>query len=177
MQKITLIHTALFPEAKPIIECLKLQCIQTKPYKIYQRDDIVLIVSGMGCEKALHVEDVFKRYEVKKAINIGIAGCKDKDIEIGTLICTTHDIAGMRRENLTSVDAPCSDRTLLRTTLADMEAETFLHVAQQHLHVEDIYIFKIVSDYLDTTIPKKEFVWKIIEKNLSSILRALDLKS
>jgi purine nucleoside permease len=170
MNKKTLIHTAFFAEAKPIIEHLKLQCTQSKPYKMYQRDDIVLIVSGMGAKNTLHVRDIFETYEIKKAINIGIAGCVNTSIEIGSLVCTTHQFDAMLFETISSVDTPCEDKDNLTTTLVDMESETFLHASKEFLHVEDIYIFKIVSDHLDSTIPKKEFVWEIIGKNVKSIV-------
>ncbi|WP_024953840.1 hypothetical protein [Sulfurospirillum arcachonense] len=170
MRNYTLIHTALFAEAKPIIECFKLQCLQTKPYRIYLKNDIVLVVSGMGKEKtSLHVKDIFEKYTIKKAINIGIAGCKDESIDIGSLVCTTHKFENILFESLSCVDTPCEDREKLFTTLVDMESEPFLHVSKKFLHVKDIYIFKIVSDHLSATIPKKQFVWEIMEKNLESI--------
>jgi len=176
MNRKTLIHTALFPEAKPIIEYFKLQCLQTKPYRIYQRDNIILIVSGMGHKQTLHVEDILKEYEICRAVSIGIAGCKDYATPIGTLTCTTHKLEHIPFMDITSVDTPVNDAKKLDTMLVDMEAKTFLHVAKRYLHVDYIYIFKIVSDHLDTTIPKKEFVWNIIEKNMNSIALALDLK-
>jgi len=172
-----LIHTAFFAEAKVIIEHFKLQCLQTKPYKIYKKDNIILAICGMGAKNTLHVEGIFKDYNIKKAINIGIAGCKNSDIEIGTLACTTHRFKNIPFLDITSFDKPLNNTKNLDTMLVDMEAETFLHVSQKILHVEDIYIFKIISDHLDTKIPKKEFVWKIIDKNLKNILLALDLRN
>lgn len=170
MNKKTLIHTAFFAEAKPIIEHLKLQCTQSKPYKIYQKDDIILIVSGMGAKNTLHVKKIFETYEIRKAINIGIAGCVNASTPIGSLVCTTHQFDDVAFETISSVAKPCEDKEKLTTTLVDMEAETFLHVSKEFLHVEDIYIFKIVSDHLDATIPKKEFVWEIIGKHAKSIV-------
>lgn len=170
MNKNILIHTAMKHEAKPIIEHFKLQCIQTKPYKIYAKENIFLIVSGMGEEKtALHVNDVFKKYEINKALNIGIAGCLDESIEIGSIFCTNHKLDFIKHASLTTVDKPCENARDIDSTLVDMEAKSFLHVSQKYLHVDNIYVLKIVSDYLDTTIPEKEFVWKIIKKNLKSI--------
>jgi len=173
MNKKTLIHTAFFAEAKPIIESLKLQCTQRKPCKVYQKDGIVLVVSGMGAKNTLHVKELFETYDIKKAVNIGIAGCKDTSMEIGSLVCTTHQRDGMYFESISSLDAPCSDKEKLSTVLVDMESETFLHVSKKFLDKSDIYIFKIVSDHLDTTIPKKEFVWNIIEKNLKKIIKEI----
>lgn len=173
-----LIHVALKTEAKPLIEYLKLPCIQAKPYKIYKKDNIVLIVSGLGKEKTLlHVEDIFQRYNFTQAVNIGIAGCKNKNIQIGEIFCCNKELDFIKNTTLTTVDKPLDSDTELNTTLVDMEASYFNQVAKKYLDEQNIYILKIVSDYLDITIPKKEFVWKIIEKNLKNISKVLNLTS
>ncbi|MBL0687551.1 MAG: nucleoside phosphorylase [Sulfurospirillum sp.] len=166
----TFIHTALTCEAKPIVEYFKLQCMQTKPYKIYKKNNIILIVSGIGKEKtALYVKDIFKKFNIKKAINVGIVGCKNKKIKIGSLFCTNRRLENIQHATLTSVDKALENNENLKTTLVDMEAKMFLHVSSKFLSQKDIYVLKVVSDHLDTTIPKKEFVWNIIEKNLKDM--------
>ncbi len=177
MQSKILIHTALFAEAKTIIEFFKLQCLQNKPYKIYAKDDILLVVLGMGKDNTVKIKELFENYDIKRAINVGIAGCKDTNVEIGSLFCTNHKLTDIKSASLTTVDKPLSNPKKLDTMLVDMEAKTFLHVSKQYLHAKDIYILKIVSDHLDTTIPKKEFVWKIIEKNLKNISTIVTLKN
>ncbi len=173
MQKKILIHTALFAEAKSIIEFFKLQCLQKKPYKIYAKNDILLIVSGMGKKNTLNIKDIFENYDIKRVINIGIAGCKDTTIEIGSLFCTNHELKDIEFASLTTVDKALKNPESLDTMLVDMEAEAFLHVSKQYLHVKDIYVLKIVSDHLNITIPTKEFVWKIIKKNLKNISKTV----
>ena len=82
----TLIHTALFAEARPIIRHFCLQQSETKPFKLFCRARILLIVSGVGQEltqKAL--EWVTSRFQLSSAINIGMAGCNDASMEIGSL--------------------------------------------------------------------------------------------
>ncbi|NOZ91025.1 MAG: nucleoside phosphorylase [Epsilonproteobacteria bacterium] len=161
----TLIHTALFAEAKPIIEHLKLRFIQKKPYRLYQRDNIVLAVTGMG-EKTLIIKEILSQYYIKKAINIGIAGCKDKNIPIGALFCTTHNLPHISHSTITTVKKPLNNPHNLKTTLVDMETDYFLEATKD---IKEVYVFKVVSDYLDTTIPSKQFVWEIIEKSLKDI--------
>jgi len=168
-----LIHTALFAEAKPIIEHLKLKFIQKQPYRLYQRDDIVLVVTSMG-EKTLIIKELLSQYHINKAINIGIAGCKDKNIPIGTLFYTYYksESEALAPNNnipystITTVKEPLNNPDNLKTTLVDMETDYFLEATKD---IEEVYIFKIVSDYLDTTIPSKQFVWEIIEKNLEKL--------
>ncbi len=171
-----LIHTALKAEAKPLIEHFKLNCIGVKPLKLYKRDSLLLCVSGMGRENTLKIRELFKNYSIKKAINIGIAGCKDESIKIGSIFTCRKNLDSFSYASLTTVDAPLSDKKTLETTLVDMEAEFFELTSREFLQDEDIYILKIVSDYLDITIPKKEFVWKIIEKNLQNISQIPILK-
>lgn len=168
-----LIHTALFAEAKAFVDHFKLTCTQSKPHKIYQNDSIVLCVTGIGKQKSEQIEEIFLKYPIKKAFNIGIAGCKDKTIPLGTLFCTTHNLADVPRASISSVDMALDNAKKLSTLLVDMEAETFVSISEGHLPLDDILVMKIVSDHLDTTIPKKEFVWKIIDKNFSTIKKIL----
>ncbi|HIP30823.1 MAG TPA: nucleoside phosphorylase [Sulfurospirillum arcachonense] len=172
-----LIHTALKHEAKPIIEYFRLQCIQTKPFKIYEKGNIVLAVCGMGRQNTLHVKEVFENYEIKKAINIGIAGCKDKTVKIGSIFCTTHQIESIKYSTLSTINEPLDNPEGLKTTLVDMESKHFISTCKEFLDINDIYILKVVSDHLDTSIPKKEFVWKIIEQNLKSISQVVTLQN
>jgi nucleoside phosphorylase len=172
-----LIYVALKQEAKPIIEYFKLTCKQVKPYKIYEKNDIVLVICGMGKKNTLKIKTIFEKYDIKMAINIGIAGCKDRDIQIGTMFCTNHKLKYMNYTTLTTVDTPIENEKDLTTTLVDMEAEVFLSTCKEFLDTKNIYILKVVSDYLDTSIPKKEFVWKIIEKNLKNISKIVTLRN
>ncbi len=72
-----LVHTALFAEAKPIIEYLKLKFITKKPFRVYKSKNVILVVTGMG-DKTFLLKEIFKDYQIDRAINIGIVGCKDK---------------------------------------------------------------------------------------------------
>jgi hypothetical protein len=157
-----LIHTALLSEAQSLIEYYKLNLIQKNP-RIYQKQEITLVVSGIGKQntiKALSFLDI-KHYT--KAINIGIAGCSNTNIPIGTIFSFPNKIMTLK-----TVDNPIvfSNDT---NTLFDMEAKYFYEYINQYLHKDNICIFKIVSDYLDNTIPNKEFVKQLIWKNISKI--------
>jgi len=166
MNRYTLIHTALFVEAKSLIEYFKMQCLQKKPYRVYKKEHILLIVSGMGEKNTLHVEGMFESFEIGRAINIGIAGCKDESIEVGSLFCVNRKLDNIEYANITSVSKPLNDKKKLKTTLVDMESKTFLNVCKNRLGAKSVFVFKIVSDYLDTTIPKKEFVEELIKKSI-----------
>ncbi len=175
MKKV-LIHTAFFAEAKPIIEYFKMQCLQKKPYYIFEKSDIILVASGIGAKNTSNIKEIFDRYKIKRAINVGIAGSKDKSIEIGSLFCTNHELFFIKFATLSSVQNPLDDKAKISTTLVDMEAQSFLQICKNRVDSKNIYILKVVSDYLDTKIPQKEFVWNIIEKNLQNISKIVTLK-
>lgn len=98
-----------------------------------------------------------------------MAGCKDTSVKIGELFCTTHKLADIKHTDITTVDEPLENDSKLKTTLVDMEADAFISTCKEYINKKDIYVFKVVSDHLYTTIPKKEFVWEIIKKNLKAI--------
>jgi len=161
----TLIHTALFAEAKPIIDHFKLKFITKKPYRVYKNKNIILIVTGMG-EKTYILKEILKKHKIDKAINIGIAGCKNKNIEIGTLFCTNKRLKDIPYATLTTSTKPINNPNKIQTTLVDMETKYFLEVTKD---IKEVYIFKIVSDHLKIKIPQKEFVHQIIKNSLQNL--------
>lgn len=191
----TLIHTALVAEAKPIIGYFGLTCKEKIPYNLYENENIVLIVSGIGEELTQQaLSYALSLYEPEIAINIGIAGCSDATIARGTLFCTTHENLDIPFATLSShkegIDASCSLNTVIHdgspetlcfivpserkcfaqtsshaklTTLVDMEAESFLHTIPKDI---ETYVFKVVSDHLQTSIPSKADVGNWINKSI-----------
>ncbi len=173
MFKKVLIHSAFFHEAKAIIEHFRLKCTQKKPYKIYENDDIILCILGIGAKNTLRLDVLFQKYDIKRVINLGITGCSDPFIAIGSLFCTTHQLDFIKNESLSCQDEAISNKYGVKTTLVDMESAPFLAITKKYLKPEDIYILKVVSDHLDTKIPKKEFVWEIMKKNLNAIVKVV----
>ena len=167
----TIIHTALLSEAQPLINFLKLKQDNNlenlpKNSKIFKDEDdkYILIVSGIGKENCLNsLGYIYENFKVSKAINIGIAGCSDSSIKIGTLFCTNRFLPNINFAPLTTVDKPLESDENLETLLVDMEAKYFIEISKKHCN--DIFCFKIVSDYLDIQIPKKSFVIELIEKS------------
>ncbi len=169
MSKI-LIHTALLSEAQAIIKFLNLKqdiTAQKLPNdsKLYTNDTTLLIVSGIGKTNTLDaLTFIFNEYEISKAINIGIAGCGDSSIKIGTLFCTNKLFPNINFAPITTVDEPLDSDEDLETLLVDMEAKYFLQAAKEHL--KDITILKVVSDHLETQIPKEAFVIELVQNSL-----------
>ncbi len=165
-----LIHTALQSEAQYLIEYYKLKKKDLE-YKAFSNEHILLLVGGMGKENTISsLSSIFDTFDIKKAINIGITGCSDNSIEIGELFCTNQQLEDIKFMNLQTVDTPQLPTSHLPlNTLYDMEAKYFEDICLIYLEKKDIYIFKVVSDYLDNSIPSKEFVKQLIKKNIKSL--------
>mgnify|MGYP000583073080 CR=1 FL=1 len=165
----TLIHTALYPEAKPLIHYFNL--IHNKSYdkyRIYENDKYILVVSGMGETNVNKVLPfIYDNFKINKAVNIGIAGCKDKSIKLGSLFCTNHNLKDIKTTTLTSVNAPLDDESKLTTILVDMEAESFFEISKNNLNEKDIFVFKVVSDHLSKKIPDKSLVYNSIKNSIA----------
>ena len=159
-----LIHTALLCEAQSFIEHFKLKKTNSMP-KIYQNDNILICISGVGAQNThFTLEYIYANYSIQKAFNIGIAGCNDPSISIGSLYCTNHTLREMDSLPLVTSDTVVTKSEQKATTLYDMEAKYFLEISQQHLESDSIFIFKIVSDHLDKTVLPKDLIKRFITK-------------
>ncbi len=164
-----LIVCALLSEAICIVEKYSLELVQKNP-RIYKNTDILLLICGVGkINIEQNLPNIFLQYNITKAINIGIAGISDKSIPIGELFCTNHQLQSIKYYNLTTVDTPCVGKGI-KDSLYDMEGSYFYAISKKHLLDKNIFIFKVVSDYLDNTIPKKDFIKQLISKHIDKIL-------
>ncbi len=164
----TLIHTALLCEAQNIIEQYKLKKTNSNP-KIYSNNSIVVLIGGVGKENTYNsLEYIFTNYTITKALNIGIAGCSNPNISIGTLFCTNHQLKDIFFSQLKTVDTPqlCNSND---NSLYDMEGNHFKNICCKHLNEDNIYIFKVVSDHLDIKEIKKDTVKNLIYKNIPTL--------
>ena len=169
----TLIHTALLCEAQTFIEYFKLQKINTNP-KIYLKNNIVVLVGGIGKDNSISgLYYIYKQYNIKKAINIGIAGVNNKAINIGDIFCTNKTLQDIPTLNLITNDTPTISSNIKETILYDMEGKYFLDISKKYLNEDNIYIFKVVSDYLDNEILKKDHIKKLFKQYLSIISKRI----
>lgn len=163
----TLLHTALLCEAQPLIDFYKLKqdkSVQNNTFKLFVHDNFILVVSGIGKDNTLvALEYVLSQFDIEKAINIGVAGCSDSSIKIGTLFCTNRLLPNINFASITTVDEPLNSDENLETLLVDMESKYFLQACKEKS--KKIYVFKVVSDHLDTQIPKKSFVIELIRNS------------
>jgi nucleoside phosphorylase len=174
--------TALPSEAQPLIKYFKLILLNDNVFKIYKKDNILLIVSGIGKEFALMATAyLFAKYKIITLINIGIAGA-DKRYTIGDmlLINKIYDVEKKRfyfpQMRYKSVLKEASLHTFCtpvdnaeQTDCVDMEASAIFFAASKFLKTSNIVILKVVSDHFSTNIPLKTEVHRLIENHLSFV--------
>lgn len=169
-----LIHTALLCEAQSFIEYYKLKKTNSYP-KIYANDSLIICISGVGEENTIKaLEYVFKNYKITKAFNIGIASCNDTNITIGSLFCTNQKLQEIQTLPLITSNIAVTNSQEKQTTLFDMEGSFFENICLNYLTKENIFIFKVVSDYLNDEILPKDFVKSLIHKQ-TILLKIINL--
>jgi len=156
---------ALHPEAKPLIEYYHLRKIThiDMPFTIYVNKEktIYLIISGIGKIKIATATTFLYMWTGSKShstfLNIGLAGSKQFALEEGVLIhkiteMSTHKngypfvtpIKIKNQATLMTYDTPQKDYPM--TGLMDMEGSAFFQTATHFVSVEQVQLFKVVSD-------------------------------
>lgn len=161
-----LIHCAMLCEAQAFIEYYKLNMIQKK--KLFGNDKLMVYVSGIGKDNLSGLEEVLQTYTITKAINIGIAGTNDTSLELGSLVSATKNNTITYRD-LKTVDTPQTTNDEISSIIYDMEGKYFFDITKEYISEDNIYIFKVISDYLDDTILPKDSIKQMIQKNIKKI--------
>lgn len=154
--------TALAAEAKPLIKRFQLQRIDTS-LPLYKKDDIYLIVSGIG-KVSSAIATTFLQTKISSTaayLNIGIAG--HASLPIGTSIMASKIIDPTNGSTFypTFLTAPfcatqtvcCTDRpefTFSTDAVYDMESIGFAQAAAKFSSSEFIHCYKVISDNLSS---------------------------
>ena len=164
MKITTLIHTALPAEAKPIVGTFGLTCKSTTPFLLYANTRTVLVVSGIGRQQTrLALAYALAHYTPQVMVSVGIAGCAQASIPLGTLFCTSDSTLSVPYATLSTHDTPLGSGDTPETTLVDMEADAFLQSVPCGV---EAYVFKVVSDHLCPVPPTKAQVGGWIGKSI-----------
>jgi len=186
-----IIVTALHPEAKPFIRHFGLKKDSTSPkVPIYRNERICVVVSGFGSiRSAIATSTIlskFKEHQNMTLFNIGISGCRDYMVPIGTPFLVNqikdHDREKqfhpdilfkhpLEEADLESFNYPISREkgSILTTLLVDMEAAGCFEAATVFLPVHQVQCIKIVSDHLNIFECTKESISELIHKNMHLI--------
>ncbi|OEG00035.1 hypothetical protein BHF71_06645 [Vulcanibacillus modesticaldus] len=189
------IVTAIYHEAKPLIEYYNLKRThKISKYQIFENDEIKLIISGTGVFTATiattYLLTLFNAKTSDLILNIGVAGTKNKDFHLGqAFLCHKviyHEtnksyypdiiIKHPFSEGTLETFSQIVDKSLTKNfqgDLFDMEGAGFFEAASSFLPPHNIYLVKIVSDFLEPTTVSKEMVTKLINENLTNILKLI----
>jgi len=154
--------TALAAEAKPLIARFQLQRIDA-PLPLYKKDDLYLVVSGMG-KVSSAIATTFlqtKMSSIAAYVNVGIAG--HASLPIGTSIMASKIIDPTNGSTFypTFLTAPfCTTQTVCCTdspeftfstdAVYDMESIGFAQAAAKFSSSEFIHCYKVISDNLSS---------------------------
>ena len=173
------IVTALFSEAEALIAYYKLKKVKNNIFLIFANNDIFLIISGIGkINAAIATTYACTTNKIDKIYNIGICGSNDQDKHIGSLhpikTIVEYDtnkkfIISDKGETVYCVSKPVNKINTFKKILVDMESVGFYNASKKFIQKENIYILKIISDFLDTSILPKKAVYDLVKKNIKNI--------
>lgn len=160
--------TALPCEAKPLVDYYRLRKIETKPFAVYQRDNVWLIVSGVGAiSTAMAVSWLAAQIAPVKAtstqkytstiwLNVGCAGHAELPLGAIARVSEVRDLldkrlypvllAGWKSLNLPLLTVDIVDEKYPDDGLVDMEGFTFFQAATKIVQTEQVQLIKVVSD-------------------------------
>jgi nucleoside phosphorylase len=184
------IFTALYSEAKPLIEFYNLKRdFEVTHFQHFKSEKLTLSITGVGGIKASTILSYFlgskKDEENSFCLLIGVCGTKNRKYEIGEIFlinkaiqhstkkCFYPDILFPHslKENSIESFENVVDSTIevIEENLVDMEAAFFLEAAQLFLSPHRTQVLKIVSDYLEIKNITKEFISKLVERRIEEI--------
>jgi len=180
------ILTALKSEAKPIIDYYDLVFDNSLPIPTYKNDIYTLLIMGVGKVNVYNaLTTYFKNKELAKSqfINIGIAGGHKNDCDLGQLFLINkvfndfskisinlkyENYFRLKKNKVNTVSKPITNGEFKRKGLVDMEAYEICEVIKKIDDIDNLFILKIVSDFMDLNdgfLSSKQ-VYNLIEQNL-----------
>ena len=188
------IISALRAEAEPLVDYYKLEQDLSYDYPVYKGENIRIICTGVGRKNVRRVLINFYSKLSKEPnyqfINIGIAGAKKGVCKVGQcfIIDSISDDKSdsiyqlnnvfetqILTQNITTVSEPISNGGNKYRSLVDMEAHEICTIVASHDDLENLFIIKIISDFMD--VSRKYFsyetVYNLVDNNISNIDKLL----
>ncbi len=181
------IIVALKCEATPLIQYYGLKHVSgNHPFPVYEKDDIILTVSGPGKVAAAAATAFIHTLLVQDAhsswLNLGISGHKNRPIGQGVLAHKISDAATNKNWYPGIVFTPqCESVNLItidqekdqyhENAIYEMEAAGFFEIASRFSTVELIHCYKVISDNELNPIANitEKLVMELIFANLEEI--------
>ena len=183
------ILTALKAEAKPIIDYYDLAYDNSGSIPVFKNNIYTLLVTGAGRINVYKsLTKYFKNNKIDRSqfINIGISGGHQNNCDLGQMFLIdkiSDDISkvlislrydnyfGLLKNRVNTVSKPITNGEFERKGLVDMEAYKICEVINEIDNIENLFILKIVSDFMnlkDSLLSFQE-VYNFIEQNLVEI--------
>jgi len=178
----TYIFCAFEAEARPIIDAYKLIKQKGEPYTLFSDENLHLIISGMGQEKAKKsAQYLLSKVSVCKDdtfINLGVCAARDS-YSIGELL----EIKSIHSDEVSYVLKPQSSdikhvscfstrevqNKTSQTDIAEMEALGLYETLKDAFLPEKMGFFKVVSDNFRPFVPKKKFIIELMQAHTVEI--------
>ncbi|PJI09123.1 MULTISPECIES: hypothetical protein [Clostridium] len=176
---------SFYAEAEEIISYYNLKKkFSPSSFQIFSKDDIKLIVSGVGKINAAcavgYIADSMGKCQNNIFINVGICGSKNRNIGEAVLVNKISDEDTLRESypdiilkhnfeegSLETFSSPVWDDSVI--DICDMEGSAFFESASRFLEKHQIALIKIVSDNLDEIDMNSEYVKNLIKNNIDKI--------
>ncbi|GIM48106.1 hypothetical protein DNHGIG_36550 [Collibacillus ludicampi] len=187
--------TALYSEAKPLIDYFQLKKLHSSTrFQIFANEKITLIITGVGIFSAsiatAHLLTLNRVKDEDIFINIGICGTAHDHFQIGQpLLCHTiihHDTNqtfypdilikhNLKECALETFSQPVhlDMKTCITGDVVDMEGAACFAAASTFLAPHQIYVLKIVSDFLDEAQITPQSVSSLIKDNIPALERLM----
>ncbi len=176
---------ALMAEARPLIAHAKLRNIDGHPYRLYEGEQLRLIISGIGkvaAGSAVAYQQALLEDPITAWLNVGITGHRSEEVGSALLAYKVIDEATDKTFYPTFSSLPPCDTTQLITVDQvqeeypdhsgfDMEASGFCATAQRFASSELVHCLKVVSDNPQSTISSldEKKISRLIEKQLGLV--------
>lgn len=179
---------ALSCEARPLIDHYKLQATsETGPFRIYQRENISLVVSGVGKIMAAAATAYLYAWQGQKNncawINVGVGGHQSHGLGSVFIAHKVRDEGNEKTwypvflhsfssptEIIHTVEKP--ERNYPTSCIYEMEASGFFMVASRFATAELVHSLKVISDNRESSLDqlKAKDITNFIDQQMSSIV-------
>lgn len=179
---------ALPCEANPLLRHFRMSLVTKRPFPIYRRSEIALVISGVGKIAAAAATAYLYAYMGNfsgRWLNVGIGGHRLLPLGKGVFASKIKDEASGAKwllpqnnlwetEKIISVDRPQTDYTQI--CIYEMEAAGFYSTAIRFASRQQIQCFKIVSDNCTSSIAQitKNQIQAWVSGNMNTIDKFLE---
>ncbi|MEA3372134.1 MAG: hypothetical protein U9Q62_00445 [Campylobacterota bacterium] len=182
----TYLITALYAEAKPLLEHWSFKRDKSLPCRLYRNDEMCLLVTQMGMENATKSVQALMQYLPPQKndilINIGLCAAPGtypvgRALQVNNL----HYEDAILELPIQKINIPTislrtvtSPASTLQDNAVDMEAYAIYKAAKSHFSLSHIAFLKIVSDHFEPEKVDKERAIISIKENIPKLEEVIE---